>query len=64
MQDVKDLLQKLGFVEELGEYILDTNIPTKMKKIKRWFAKGINKVKELKNLDIDEDAELENIMNE
>jgi len=61
---MKQLMTSLGFVEEIGEYMLDVGIQTKMKKIKKWISKGTKKVKELQANEQDEDELADNILND
>jgi hypothetical protein len=38
---IQEMLRKIGFVEEIGEYVLDSGITSKMSKIKKWMKRGI-----------------------
>lgn len=58
------LLRDLGFIEEVGEYVLDSGIKNKMKKIKSWLRKGVKKVKEMMVDDMDEEELVEGLAND
>lgn len=38
---IQEMLKKIGFVEEIGEYMLDSGITSKISKIKKWMKRGI-----------------------
>lgn len=63
-QEMQTLLASLGFVQEIGEYILDVGIKTKMAKVKKWLKKGINKVNQLSAEHMDEDKLIDDLVND
>lgn len=63
-QEMQTLLISLGFVQEIGEYILDVGIKTKMAKVKKWLKKGINKVNQLSAEHMDEDKLIDDLVND
>jgi hypothetical protein len=63
-QEMQTLLANLGFVQEIGEYILDVGIKTKMAKVKKWLKKGINKVNQLSAEHMDEDKLIDDLVND
>lgn len=63
-QEMQTLLTSLGFVQEIGEYILDVGIKTKMAKVKKWLKKGINKVNQLSAEHMDEDKLIDDLVND
>lgn len=59
-----DLFKKLGFVEELSEYILDAGQYKKYKKIKSWIPKAISRAQTLAAKDKDLNDEAEQLLND
>jgi hypothetical protein len=62
--EVKSLLRDLGFIEELGEFMLDQGIKNKMKKIKKWLKKEIKKVKKMMLNNTDDEELIDGIVND
>ncbi|CAI2382058.1 unnamed protein product [Moneuplotes crassus] len=60
---VKNYVQEIGFVDEMGEYSMDIGSQPKIKKIIKWIKKGISKVKKLSSKPKDEDDVAEGLLN-
>ena len=55
-------IEKIGFIKEAGEYVIDLGLSKKMKKILKWLQKGIEKVKHLGETEIKNNQMAEGIL--